>query len=195
MSEEVRRGSRKSSLRSYEEFLGVLQGTDDINYESFVKPYVDIKEGYENCNKLLLRREQKKFRCWVITFKTVPDVLYVAFGDKDKCKGEATKYFRDNYHPAFLDKSWKSCYTEARAIRHAELDKYYVEKKVPIPEIMKLGASFPCSICGKENFTLKEYEGKRCYIVEGEGDVNTFTKGYVLCYNCYKNYLSSIEKQ
>lgn len=175
---------RKSSLRGYNEFLSILNEEDSIDFSSFINPYIELENNY----KTLAQKRQPK--CYTITYKSVPDALYVAFGTKDKCKGEATKFFRDNFHPAFMGKAWKKLHPEARAIRQPQLDKYYKEKKVPIPEVMKLGATFPCSICGKENFTLKDYENKRCFLVEGEGDTNPFTSGYVVCHNCYKKYIN-----
>lgn len=184
MDNEIQRGERKSSLRGYEEFLSILNQEDDIDFSTFIDPYIEIKQNYEHIAKKRLPK------CFSVTYRTVPDALYISFGTKDKCKGEATKFFRDNFHPAFMGTDWKKQHTEARAIRQPQLDKYFKEKKVPIPEVMKLGATFPCSICGKENFTLKDYENKRCFIVEGEGDVNPFTLGHIVCYNCYKKYIN-----
>lgn len=175
----VKRGDRKSSLRGYEEFLDSF---DNIDFSSFVKPFYEIQEGYNNIAK------KRRPKCYSITYKNVPDILYVAFGDKDKCKSEATKYFRDNFHPAFTGSDWKRCHTEARAIRQPAFDKYYEDKKIPIVALLSLGVSIPCCICGKENFTMKDYNNKRCFIVEDEGDLNVFTKGYVLCYTCFNKH-------
>ena len=181
MDKETR---RKSSLRGYDEFVSILNQEDDIDFSAFINPYIEIEKDYQEL------AQKKRPKCYTITYKSVPNALYIAFGTKDKCKGEATKFFRDNFHPAFMGNSWRKLHPEARAIRQPQLDKYYKEKKVPIPEVMKLGATFPCSICGKENFTLKDYEDKRCFLVEGEGDVNLFTSGHIVCYNCYKKYIN-----
>ena len=183
MDNNISRGKRKSSLRGYEEFLECF---DEIDFSSFINPYFKIEESYNNIAK------KHRPKCYVITYRNVPDIMYIAFGTKDQCKGEATKYFRDNFHPAFVENGWRRLHTEARAIREPVLDNFYKEKKVPIPEVMHLGATFPCCICGKGNFDLDDYKKKRCFVVEGEGDINVFTKGYLLCYDCYKKYMQNI---
>lgn len=186
---ETQRGERKSSLRGYEEFLGVLNDEDSLNFSSFIEPFYEIKKGYE------LIAKKKRPLCYSITYKSVPDILYIAFGTKDRCKGEATKYFRDNFHPAFVNNGWRRLHTEARAIRQPNFDQYYIEKKVPVYELLSLGVTVPCAICGEGNFGINEYNYKQCFAIEGEGDLNVFTKGYIVCKKCHDRYLAATSEK
>ena len=180
---KIQRGNRRSSLKDYKDFL---QSFDELDLSSFVEPFVELRQDYE---KLWETRKPKPPKCYSVTYKSVPDVLYIAFGTKDKCKGEATKYFRDNFHPAFVGKGWKKLHTEARAIRQPSFDQYYMEKKIPIDALMTLGVRIPCCICGEGDFGSTELEYKQCFIVEGEGDLNIFTKGLLLCKRCHDKHL------
>lgn len=177
---EVQRGNRKSSLRGYEEFLDSF---DNIDLDSFIKPFFQLQEDYIKIGRKRLPK------CHSITYKGIPDILYIAFGEKDKCKSEATKYFRDNFHPAFMGNNWRKCHTDARAIRRPNFDKYYKEKKIPIEALMTLDVRIPCCICGKGDFGLTELEYKQCFVVEGEGDLNVFTKGLLVCKECFNKYI------
>lgn len=132
-------------------------------------------------------------RCFLITFKNIPDIACVVFA-KNKFKGlwKGCKFFKEQMHPLFMGSSSDDQLKQSKAKRVPELDKYVHDKKIPIPELMKhLNFTFPCSACGQDNFTYKDYEIKRCFIVENEGDLNDFTKGYVLCYNCFKKYTNN----
>ena len=133
-----------------------------------------------------------------ITFSDQPDLVYISFqtrGNKDttraKARWEATKYFRDNMHWSFQkEKNYTFEMHKTITKRLPELDKYGEKGKVPIPELMKaLNTTFPCSVCGKDNFNYEDYEIGRCFLLEGEGDLNVFTQGIILCYDCYKKYL------
>jgi hypothetical protein len=78
----------------------------------------------------------------------------------------------------------------SRAYRLQELDKYALKGIVPIPEILRvLDVSMPCSVCKKGNFNYSDYKEEKCFIIEGEGNLNPFTKGYLLCSECYKKYI------
>ena len=153
------------------------------SYEGFSKEYEGILS-----KKWALR----------ITFKDDPELFYISFQDKSlgrltaRAKGywEACKYFRESFHPDFLVKrDYDVKLKNAVSKRMPMLDKYSLKGKIPIPELMKhLNVSFHCSVCGKETFTYEDYKVGKCFIIEGEGDMNVFTQGLILCYNCYKKY-------
>lgn len=177
---DIQRGNRKSSLRGYEEFLDSF---DEIDLNTFIQPFFQLKRDYTRI------RQKRLPKCYSITYKGIPDILYIAFGEKDKCKSEATKYFRDNFHPAFVEKEWKKCHTNARAIRHPDFDQYYKEKKIPIEALMSLDVRIPCCVCGKGSFGADELKYKQCFVIEGEGDLNVFTKGLLVCKDCFNKYV------
>ena len=79
-----------------------------------------------------------------------------------------------------------------RALRIKELDEYGLKGEiVPIPALLKAtGISLPCSVCGKGKFEYSDYIDGKCFIIEGEGNLNPYTKGYILCYDCYQKYLN-----
>jgi len=149
--------------------------------------FADFKRSYE---KLLYKAQHSK-KAYKITFKHEPDLIYVAFTTtKSKGRWQAVKYFQQCFHPSFTTKTQCSNLSQSRASHVSELDKYAMLGKAPIPELMKaLNVSFPCSVCGKHKFDYSDYEIGRCFIVEGEGDLNPFTDGYILCYDCYRKYL------
>ena len=104
MAKKVVREHRKSSLRGYEEFLNSFD--DDIDFSTFIDPYTQIQEEYYEIAKKRLPK------CYKITYRTVPDAFFIAFDTKDRAKSKATKFFRDNFHPAFMGNSWKKLHTE-----------------------------------------------------------------------------------
>lgn len=139
----------------------------------------------------MLRKKLSKGNCYKVTFKDQENLVFISFQKTpEKARSEACLYFRDNFYPSFMDTGMEEEYMVSTAHRLQAFDKYSIECKVPIPDLMKeLKATFPCSVCGKDNFNLQDVEIGRCFIVEGEGDLNPFTKGYVLCYDCYKKYI------
>lgn len=133
-------------------------------------------------------------KAYKITFKDQPNLLYVAFKpNRAKAMWDACKYFRDSLHLDFQkERSYSAEMKQARAIRVPELDEYGEEGQVPIPVLMKvLDIKFSCSHCHKEVFSYKDYEAGRCFIIEGEGDTNDFTKGRILCYYCHKKIIKN----
>lgn len=184
--------SRKSTLKSQEEFL-FGDEKDPFDFSTFIDPYLELKREYEALKMPFIKKVVK--RAYTVTYNNIKGLLYITFtSNRYKAKGEATKYFRNNMHPDFIENKWRKEHLHARARLAPDLDKYAKEELVPIPAIMKMGASFPCSVCGKENFKYQDYKNKRCFIVEGEGNLNKFTKGYILCYTCWKKYLSQVEE-
>jgi hypothetical protein len=131
-------------------------------------------------------------KAFKVVFKDQPDLIYIAFKvNRAKATWDACKYFRDSLHLDFQrDKGYSAEMKQTITLRVPELDEYGEEGQVPIPILMKvLGIKFTCSHCHKQIFSYKDYEAGRCFIIEGEGDTNEFTKGRVLCYNCYKKII------
>ena len=179
---------RKSGLRDP---FSAIQ--DTLDFTEYLEPYEDFRKEYTDTLYLIRNRINKK-RAYVVTYTDDPTLFYVAFeANRYKAKGAATKYFRDNYHPDFSGNKWcLEKFTKARAHSFPPFNKYADECKVPIPELMRyFDISFPCSFCGKHNFTLQSHEAKTCHIIEGEGDLNIFTKGFIICNDCYKKLQES----
>lgn len=173
---------RRQTNRKYSS--SIFEGLD---LDEFIKPYEELKTEYEE----LLRKSKSKGEAYKVTYVGEPHLMYIAFNkNKDKAKGEATKFFKENFYPSFVGRGWREMYKKARTARLPDFDKYSVEGKIPIPELMKLGVSFPCSVCGQHNFEYKDLDQNICFIIEDEGDLNIFTKGYILCYKCYHAYLN-----
>ena len=160
---------------------------EDLDFSDFLKPYKNFKEEYEN---LARKKRAKNRQAYKVTFRDHSDLVYFTFAkNKDRAKGEATKYFKENFHPSFMGRGWREEYKQARGVKIPELDKYGEKGRVPIPELMKyLKVSFPCSICGNYAFQYSDYEKGKCFIIEGEGNINEITEGIILCYDCYKKY-------
>ena len=159
--------------------------------DEFLDPYLEVGEELEEVWGCFKRRVR---RAYIVQYNNAPELFFITFtSNRYKAKGNATKFFRDNNHPLFIEGQWKGQHIHARTRLHPDFDKYNEEMKVPIPELMKLNISFPCSICGKGNFKIIDYENKSCFIIEGEGDLNPFTKGYCLCRDCYNKYYKASE--
>ena len=141
------------------------------------------------------KRKQKPInqkKAYKVTFKDQPDLMYISIkADRYKAGWDACKYFKNNLHLDFQKgKDYSAEMKQTVAKRVPEFDEYGKEGKVPIPALMKtLNVRFLCSHCHKQIFSYKDYEAGRCFIIEGEGDTNEFTKGRVLCYYCYKKII------
>lgn len=161
---------------------------NNIDFSEFTEGYKELQKEYLG----VLKRSQKKGdKAYKVTFKDHSDLFYIAFSEnRGNACYRASRYFRDIFHPFFTGDNYRKEMLNSKAHRCPQLDKYYVEEKVPIPKLMEvLNAQFPCSVCGKGKFNYSDYINDRCYIIEGEGDLNPFTKGYILCYDCYKKYI------
>lgn len=152
----------------------------------FTPQIVDYKR-----NVYFQYNEEDTRKAFLVTFTNHDQLLYIAFTEtKDKARAEAQRYMRDMFYPLESINKCPIKLSETRAARAKNLDKYKEESKIPIPELMKLDVTFPCSCCGKDNFDYKDYEIGRCFIIEGEGDLNFFTKGMVVCYECKNKYFN-----
>lgn len=208
------KGCERRRYKSRQELFDIAKGNTDFATDAFIKAY-EKEEEYniamaekkrqeeeENFRKLAsvdYRRdiyfqvnnlsEIDKLKAYIVTFKEHPNLLYVAFSlNREKAEAEAQRYMRDVYYSMYSITDCPISLKEAHGLRAKNLDKYKTTGKIPIPELMKEGLTFPCCGCGKYNFDLVDYETKRCFIVEGEGDLNPYTNGSVFCYNCYKKY-------
>ena len=150
--------------------------------------FKSIQKEYE---RILHKEIQKENKAYRVIFDNHPELLFVTFcRDRGAAKWQAAKYFKSIFNPFFTGENYRTGMLYSHAYRCAELDKYALEGKVPIPELLRvLDVSIPCSVCGKYDFTYSDYEKVKCFIVEGEGDSNPFTKGYILCTDCYKKYM------
>ena len=157
---------------------------EDFDFSEFTKPRKELQEEYE---KIRIAKFSKG-KPYAVTYVGIPDIIYLAFAkNKDKAKGIATKYFKENFHPDFVGKGWRTQHLKSRTKVIPEFKKYSLTGKVPIPDLMKyLNLTFPCSCCNQHNFNYEDYENGKCYVMEDDFDLNDFTKGYVLCRECYR---------
>lgn len=170
----------------------------DLKEKEEIRESIIKAEEYKNFQReyeVIKNRTKKLKKAFRVIFKEYPELVYVCFTkSKEAAQWSACKYFKNSLHPAF-PKTLKLSDYPSRCLRIHAFDKYYLVEKVPIPDLMKeLDLTFHCSICGQGNFTYESYKSERCFIVEGEGDLNPFTKGYVLCYQCYQKYLNNVKE-
>lgn len=171
---------------------------NNLNLSTYLNPTKEVegkKDSYKGIQKeyerLLHKEIQRENRAYRVIFKNHPELLYVAFGgNRNTAKYQAGRYFKEIFNPFFTGEGYRTEMLQSRAYRCQELDKYAFEGTIPIPELLRvLEITMPCSVCGKDHFDYSDYEKGRCFIVEGEGNSNPFTRGYILCYDCHKKYL------
>jgi hypothetical protein len=175
------------SLRKPKKPFDFEQETNFVTYENFEQEYEKLSS--------VQRKKRKEPVAYLVWFKDRPELNYISFQvetnrridrARDRARAEANKYLRETY-PEFTDRqSYYDIYMMSRGRRIPQFDKYYATKQVPIRELLKIGFSYSCALCHKYNFKFEDYENGRCFIVEGEGCVNPFTNGILLCYKCYK---------
>lgn len=143
--------------------------------------------------RILQKSIQREHRAYRVVYKNHPDLLFIAFAkEREPAKYQASKYFKDIFHPFFTGEGYSEEMLNSRAYRVKELDEYGLKGVVPIPKLLQvLDISMSCSICKKGNFTYSDYIQGECFIIEGEGNLNPFTKGYLLCHECYKKYIKN----
>jgi hypothetical protein len=173
---------------------------NNLNLSDYTEPKKKIKkvkeDTYKNLEdeyKRILHKElQRGNRAYRVIYKDHPDLLYVAFKpNRASAKYESARYFRDTFNPFFTGEDYRQQMLNGRAYRVQELDKY-ASKGIPIPELLRvLDITMPCSVCGKDRFSYSDYREEECFIIEGEGNLNPFTRGYLLCHNCYKKYIGN----
>lgn len=150
--------------------------------------YGKLQKEYE---RILHKEIQREYRAYRVVYKNHPDLLFVGFGsNRGTVKWQASKYFRDTFNPFFAGEEVNTKMLEGHAYRVQELDKFGLKGVIPIPDLLHaLDISLPCSVCGKGHFSYSDYTEGNCFIVEGEGNLNPFTQGYILCYDCYRKYI------
>ena len=162
----------------------------DINLDDYVKPYEDVKKELEDHLYFIKNKIQEPY-AWKVIHRQDKSLIYITFAKNRRvARTKAFHYFRDTLHPLFIGKEGYSSYLRLEGYHVPQLDQYAREAIIPIPELLKLDITIPCSCCGKQKFKLKDYENNRCFIIEGEGNVNPFTKGLLVCYDCKKKYFS-----
>ena len=131
----------------------------------------------------------QKLKAYYITFDNHPEYTYVAFAlTNEKAKAEAQRYIRDTYYPLSTIDACPVSLKEARSKRMPEFDEFKHSGKIPINRFLKEGFKVKCCVCGKFEFDYNDYMAKRCFIVEGEGDLTPYLNGYLFCYSCYHKY-------
>lgn len=177
---------RKRTARSVFDF----EKNFDLNFDEYLKPYNDVQQELQE-HLYFIKNKLETVFAYKVEHDSDKSLFFITWAkNKERAKRDCYYYFRDNFHPAFTGKANWSEYLHLRPKRIPEFDKYSKEKQVPIPELLKIGLSIPCSLCGKHTFELKDYDNNRCFIIEGEGNMNSFTKGLLLCYDCKKKYFS-----
>lgn len=207
-----RKGNRKIVAREY--VKDVVKGDTSEILEAFTKAYeeeaqmlralaeeerkkeeekaqrvanVDYnREVYFEANKL---GKVEKLKAYLVTFTNHPHLSYLSFAlTADKARAQAQRYMRDTFYAGYSIDSCPISLKETRTKRMKDLDKFKHTGKVPIPELLKTGFRMQCSSCGRFEFDYDDYMARKCFVVEGEGDLTPFTNGYIFCYDCYKKY-------
>ena len=136
-------------------------------------------------------RKPSQDKAFKITFKDHPEYSCIAFAPTHpKACAKGAKTIRELYFPTFTSTDCPVQLRETKAHRCQELDEFATEGKVPIPSLLKAGFEFTCSSCGKVHFNYQDYATRKCFIVEGEGDIVPYAKGMIFCYSCYHKYFS-----
>lgn len=173
---------------------------NNLNLSDYIEPkkeikkakrdtYKDLEDEYKRILNKEIRKENKAYR---IVYKDHSDLLYIAFkSNRASAKHESARYFQSILNPFFTGDDYRKQMLYSRAYRVQELDKY-ASKGIPIPELLRvLDITMPCSVCGKDHFSYSDYQQEKCFIIEGEGNMNPFTRGYILCHDCYKKYIKT----
>ena len=157
----------------------------NVNLDEFTKPYQTFKEELKD-HLYFVRNRLNHKEAYLVTCKDVPDIFCITFvSNKDQAKNVAFKYFSNELlHPKFIGEGKYDMFVRLQRNRCKEFDEYAQEGKVPVAKLLKIGVSIPCALCHKHIFTEDDYEKHRCFVIEGEGDLNSFTKGIMVCYNC-----------
>lgn len=154
----------------------------DLDYKIYLKPYTTFRKEYLKQLEKVQERNQKKKKCYIVTFKNMEDILYVAFAHtyNESCK-IATDYFTEMEHPNFT----KNMLFEARSRRREEWDRFAKSGKIPINLLLNIGCKFSCCYCGRFAFTYKDVMEGNCFIVyNSDVTLNPFTRGGLVCKEC-----------
>ena len=176
---------RKDNSINQQIFVDLINNTSTEEGRSITRR--DLAREYE---KILKKYNRPK--AFIVRFDGLKDLTYISLqnGETEECRYkaeyEATKYFTDNFHPVFLS---ENMLYKARGIREHKLDKYVKEGGIPIINLMEeISMTFPCKACGTGKFDYEDYEMKRCFVTE-ELDQYPYTKGVILCKDCFNKYM------
>lgn len=188
LEQEVKQEQEEIKKKEEEKIKEIIRFEEELereNREFFSNPSTDINtKGY-----FIKKDPSVENKSFVVSFKDHPKYFYLAFTKtRDKARAMGQRFIRDTFYPTFGINDCPVSLRETTARRLKELDEYAPKGQAPIPSILKAGISFSCSICGKDHFNYHDYEIKRCFIIEGDGDCVPYAKGMIVCYDCYKKY-------
>ena len=153
-----------------------------------IMSYDNNRQAYFEKNRF---GETEKLKAYLVRFVDHPEYLYIAFAlTADKARAQAQRYIRDTFYPFHTINGCPVSLYETRTKRMPSLDEFKHTGKIPIPNLLKAGMTLKCGACGKYEFDYSDYKAKRCFIVEGEGDLNPYTNGYIFCHDCYNKYFN-----
>lgn len=177
---------KKTSEYTFDKLFG------DVNYKEYTRPYSSFKKEYLKQLEKLNKKKEKKRVCYIVTYKDVEGIMYVAFAtSRDEAIKIATNYFIDLRHPEFKNTSMAK---KASAKRRPTWDRYSKAGKVPVYGLLMMGCKFPCCYCGRYLFTYRDLLDGKCTIIDDELSLNPFTKGIVVCKDCESKLNFTIEK-
>ena len=166
--------------------LGYLEGSEEEMSErqNIIKFYGGLNSSFE---KRQLQLELLKSRPYALSLGLGGEVVAFAFASRDSeaCSKGAYHAFQERFG-VYNRKELNGIFRKIRAKRVFAFDKYVYEKKIPIIEQVKYGLKYPCYLCKKHKFTYEDYENNKCYVVDDGFSINEFTKGYLVCSECYK---------
>lgn len=171
---------RKSGLRK--PVVKKYYTDDEIEYLLQQEELDNLKKDYAT-----LLRERKSKKAYMVFFKDRPTLFYISFQIYEKrhvSRLVASKYFKNMYQ----DRPLNQYYWASQRKRVPAFDKYSGTEKVPIEELLKAGAVYTCSTCGIGHYSYEDVKNGNCFIIEGEGDVNPFTSGMLVCKECRKKF-------
>lgn len=171
----------KAKIKRVEEVIAFQKQVEKVNREP-----IDFKH-----DLYALPSNKTKDKAFKVTFEGYPQYVYIAFtSSNNKAEAEGQRYIRDTYYPTFSLTDCPVSLKDAKARRFKEVDEYATDGRVPIPTLLKEGMTFTCSACGKVHFNYEDYAARRCFVVEGEGDITPYVKGMIFCYSCYNKYFN-----
>ena len=180
VEEEVKKEEERKKKR-VEEVIAFQKHMEKASYEP-----IDYKK-----DLYFIPNTTNKDKAYKVTFLYHPEYHYIAFAPTQaKAEAAAHKYIRETYYPTLSVNDCPVDFKESKGKRCPELDEYALEGKAPISALLKMGMTFKCSGCGKIHFNYEDYATRRCFIVEGEGDIVPYAKGMIFCYSCYNKYFT-----
>ena len=130
-----------------------------------------------------LKSNKKSLKAYIVFLSQNHNETFVGFGETmGKAVYQVAKKLTEEFYFGTFKLTNEHKLLKGRRLQ--QLDSYADEGKAPIPELLKAGITLRCAHCHKRAFTYSDYIEGRCFVYEGEWDMNFFTKGFVLCYDC-----------